>query len=107
MVFDGDPSRKGFPLVVDDEHFQITRNVDSRKRAMHLLDQGDVYDVQRWLIQSNPRYTLPDSQTMLEYSADMEEVLLILVVLRHIPESHIIREIAFTVSGALGVGNSE
>jgi hypothetical protein len=44
---------------------------------------------------------------MLEYSADMKEVLLILVVLRHIPESHIIREITFTVSGAMGVGNSE
>jgi hypothetical protein len=60
MVLNGDPSRKGFPLVVDDEHFQITRGVDARKGAMHLPDHGDVYDVQRWLIQSNPRHTLSD-----------------------------------------------
>jgi hypothetical protein len=44
---------------------------------------------------------------MLEYSAGMKEVLLILVVMCPTSESHIIPEIAFTVSGALSAGNSE
>ena len=104
MVFDGDPSRKSFSLVVDDEHFQIPRGVDSCKRTMQLPDHGDVYDVQRWLIQSTLSRI---SQTMLEYSAGMKEVLLILVVLCPTSESHIIPKIAFTVFGALRAGYSE
>jgi len=47
------------------------------------------------------------SQTMLEYSADMKEVLPILVVPRPTSESHTIPEIAFTVSGARSAENSE
>lgn len=60
VVFDGDPSRKGFPLVVDDEQFQVSLGVRARKRAMNLLDHGDVHDVQRWLVQDNPCHALAD-----------------------------------------------
>jgi hypothetical protein len=44
---------------------------------------------------------------MLEYSAGMKELLSILVVLRPTSESHIIPQIAFTVSGARSAGDSE
>jgi hypothetical protein len=47
------------------------------------------------------------SQTMLEYSADMKEVLPIVVALLRTSESHIIPEIAFSVTGARGAGNSK
>jgi hypothetical protein len=44
---------------------------------------------------------------MLEYSAGMKEVLLILVAPCPTAESHIIPKIAFTVFGALSTGNLE